>query len=534
MQHITVPLRSDSDPESSLIASLLARAVAQFPEAVAVVDGARRRTYRELGDRVARLAGAWQALGALPRDRVAILAENSGDFLEAYFAAAWSGTVLAPLNWRNHPDGLARVVAHAEAKLLVATPRFAELAAATLAAHANLLPPPAGRPPLLLLDDAFGAALSGVAPLPRAVVEPDDPAHLYYTSGTTGDAKGVILTHRNVTSHALLAIAALELTDRDTWGHIAPMFHLADAWATFAITWVGGCHVMVREFVPAQVLDVLAGGVTITNLVPTMLVDLVHQPGAAARRYPALRRVLSGGAPIAPALVAKVMATFGAEYVQTYGLTETSPYLTMSLLTEKLQRLPPEQQFAWRCKTGRPLAGVEVRVVREDLSDVAPDGREVGQIVCRGDTVTPGYWRNPAATAAAFRDGWLCTGDLAVRDAEGFLHIVDRAKGVIKSGGESIYSTEVEQVLFAHPAVQEAAVIGLPHPRWGEAVVAVVVRRAGASADGEALLRHCRAQLGGPQVPKAVVFRDALPRTGSGKISKRLLRDALKDEVLPG
>ncbi|MBM4016483.1 MAG: AMP-binding protein [Planctomycetes bacterium] len=510
-----------------MIASLLTRAVAQYPDAVAVVDGALRRTYCELGVRVARMAAAWQALGALPRDRVAILAENSDDFLQAYFAAAWSGTVLTPLNWRNHKEGLARVIAHAEAKLLVATPRFAELAAATLAECEK-------KPVLLLLDDAFAAALPGIPPLPRAAVEPDDPAHLYYTSGTTGDAKGVILTHRNVTSHALLAIAALQLSERDTWGHIAPMFHLADAWATFAVTWVGGCHVMVRDFVPTTVLDVLAGGVTITNLVPTMLVDLVHQPGAAARRYPALRRVLSGGAPIAPALVAKVMATFGAEYVQTYGLTETSPYLTMSLLTEKLQRLPAEQQFAWRCRTGRPLAGVEVRVVREDLSDVAPDGREVGQIVCRGDSVTPGYWRHPAATAAAFRDGWFCTGDLAVRDAEGFLHIVDRAKDVIKSGGESIYSTEVEQVLFAHPAVQEAAVIGLPHPRWGEAVVAVVVCRAGAAADGAALLSHCRAHLGGPQVPKTVLFRDALPRTGSGKISKRLLREALRDEVLPG
>jgi acyl-CoA synthetase (AMP-forming)/AMP-acid ligase II len=514
-----------------VIASLLTRAVAQFQDSLAVVDGDVRLTYRALGDRVARIAAAWQALGVLPRDRVAVLAENSQELLEAYFAAAWCGAVLAPLNWRNHPDGLARVITHAEAKLLVATPRFAQFAAAALAAT-SFAAHSAG-PRLLLLDAPFHAALPGIEPLARVTVQPDDPAHLYYTSGTTGDAKGVVLTHRNVTSHALLAIAALELTEKDTWGHIAPMFHLADAWATFAITWVGGCHVMVREFIASRVLDVLAGGVTITNLVPTMLVDLVHHPDAGARRYPQLRRVLSGGAPIAPALVAKVMATFGAEYVQTYGLTETSPYLTMSLLTERLRALPADEQFAWRCKTGRPLAGVEVRVIRADGSEVAPDGREVGEIVCRGDSVTPGYWRNPAATAAAFRDGWFATGDLAVRDHEGFLHIVDRAKDVIKSGGESIYSTEIEQVLFAHPAVREAAVVGLPHPRWGESVVAVIVLRDGAAIDGEAMKRHCRDRLGGPQVPKLVLFRDALPRTGSGKISKRLLRDALKDEVVP-
>ncbi|MSR47383.1 MAG: fatty-acid--CoA ligase [Planctomycetes bacterium] len=519
-----------------MIASILNRAAAQFADTVAVVDGTRTVTYRELADRVARTAAIWSGLGLCPSDRVALLAENSLTFLEAYFAAAWGGFVLAPLNWRGHPEGLARIVAHAEAKLLIATPKFANLAAATRTA--TIATALAATPPhLLVTGTLLDTALPATPPLPQFRVAPDAPAHLYYTSGTTGDAKGVILTHKNVTSHARMAIDALSLCDRDVWGHIAPMFHLADAWATFAITAVGGRHVMVPEFDPPRVLEQLAGGITITNLVPTMLTDLVDHPNAhpdaSAHRYPSLRRVLSGGAPIAPTLVAKIMATFGAEYVQTYGLTETSPYLTMSLLPDHLAKLPPAEQFVWRCKTGRPLAGVEVRVARDDGTSVAADGREVGEIVCRGDSVTPGYWKNPTATAAAFRDGWFRTGDLAVLDHEGFVHIVDRAKDVIKTGGESVFSTEVEAILCTHPSVQEAAVIGLPHARWGEAVVAVVVKRSGATADAAALIAHCRAHLGGLQVPKRVLFQDALPRTGSGKISKRLLRDALRQVELP-
>ncbi len=515
-----------------MIASILAHAATQYADSIATVDGDRTLTYAQFADRVARLSTVLVEFGIQPKQRVAVLAENSVAFAAVYFAAAHAGIVLVPLNFRSHPEGLARVVTHSGSRLLLATARHRELAAAT---HAALSTGAQEQPPphLVLLDERFDRVVAAARPRLATTVHPDDPAHLYYTSGTTGDPKGVVLTHRNVASHALLAIAALGLCEGDVWGHIAPMFHLADAWATFAITWVGGRHVMVPDFDPGKVLDALAGEVTMTNLVPTMLIDLVHRPEALQRRYPRLRRLLSGGAPIAPALVAKVMQTFGCEYVQTYGLTETSPYLTMSLLPARLAALPETEQFRYRCKTGRPLVGVEVRVARDDGTPVAPNGKEVGEITCRGDTVTPGYWQNPTATAAAFRDGWFLTGDLAVVDGEGFLHIVDRKKDVIKSGGESVFSTEVEQVLYAHPAVQEAAVIGLPHPRWGEAVVAVIVRRAGSSVDAIELIAHCRAHLGGPQLPKAVVFQETLPRTGSGKLAKRLLRDSLRTLDLP-
>jgi acyl-CoA synthetase (AMP-forming)/AMP-acid ligase II len=522
----------------TLIAALLRRAAERFARAPAVEGAGGRATYAEVAASVARRAGAWRRAGLEPGDRVALLAPNSRLFLEGYFAAAHAGLVLVPLNWRSHPEGLARLLAHSEAKLLVAARRFEGIARAAAVELAKLGPVPPIR--LELADEAGEAEPGEAAPMHES--GPDDPAHLYYTSGTTGEPKGVVLTHRNVTAHAQLAIDALALDERDVWAHVAPMFHLADAWATFAITAVGGRHVMVPDFEPARVLDVLAAGVTITNLVPTMLGDLVSEHeressrardaakgGALRLRYPGLRRLLSGGAPIAPALVKRIVAAFGCEYVQTYGLTETSPYLTMSLPTPRLAQLPrdDEERFRFACKTGRPLEGVEVRVVRDDFTDVCPDGREVGEVVARGPTVTAGYWRNPAATAAAFRDGWLLTGDLAVIDEEGFLNVVDRKKDVIKSGGESIYSTEVEQVLHAHPSVHEVAVVGVPHERWGESVIAVVVPRPGAAATEQSLLDHCRAHLGGPQVPKRILFKSALPRTGSGKIAKRLLRDEL-------
>jgi len=219
------------------------------------------------------------------------------------------------------------------------------------------------------------------------------------------------------------------------------------------------------------------------------------------------------------------MATFGGEYVQTYGMTETSPYLTLSLLAPHLRALPPDQQFRYRARTGRPFCTVDLRVVGEDGRDVPADDRTVGEIRVRGPSVTPGYWEDPAATAEAFVDGWLCTGDLAVIDGEGYVDIVDRKKDMILSGGENVYSTEVENALYEHPAVLEAAVFGVPDERWGEAVAAAVVLRDGAAVDADALIDHCKQQLARYKAPKRVWFLDELPKTGSGKITKAALRE---------
>jgi fatty-acyl-CoA synthase len=252
---------------------------------------------------------------------------------------------------------------------------------------------------------------------------------------------------------------------------------------------------------------------------------MVKHPRARDFDYGRLRLVMSGGAPIAPALVRAVVETFGCEYVQTYGLTETSPYLTMSLLSERLRALPPEQQLAWRAKTGRPFVAALVEVMDERGVPVARDGTQVGEIWARGDTVTPGYWNRPEETAAAFEGGWLKTGDLAVVDEEGYLDIVDRKKDMILSGGENIYSVEVENALYQHPAVLEAAVFGVPDEKWGEAVKAAVVLRPGATATAEGLIASCRACLAAYKLPRSIDFIAALPKTGSGKIMKRSLRE---------
>jgi acyl-CoA synthetase (AMP-forming)/AMP-acid ligase II len=372
--------------------------------------------------------------------------------------------------------------------------------------------------------DAYPEAAPADAFLP--VTTPSDHvAHLYYTSGTTGHPKGVMLTHRNVWTHALAAIAELSLSERDTWAHVAPMFHLADAWATFAITWVGGRHVMLPRFEAREALELIERErVTLTNLVPTMLNLMVKHEDRARFDYSSLRLILSGGAPIAPAVVRAIIETFGCEYVQTYGMTETSPYLTMSLLTEELRRRPAEEQLRYRAKTGRPFLGVELRVLGEGGQAVAPDEQEVGEIQVRGETVTPGYWNRPDATADAFTgDGWLRTGDLAVVDQEGYVTIVDRKKDMINTGGEKVYSTEVEYVLYQHPAVLEAAVFGSPDPVWGEVVTAAVVVRPAMALSEEELVTFCRPRLAAFKLPRQIRFLPELPKTGSGKILKRAL-----------
>ncbi len=496
------------------IPDLLHEAAEKHGACIAVEDARGSYDYGELENRVARLARVLREHAPAPSARVAVLAPNTRLFLECYFAAAMAGQILVPLNSRAHPTGLARLVAHSEASLLIVDPALAD-------AGQELRDAAGG---VTMLSGRGLETAAAAKPVERCRPDPADPAQIYYTSGTTGDPKGVVLTHENVCHHAVMARDALALADTDTFGHIAPLFHLADAWATFSVTLAGGRHRLVESFQPEGVLDALASGITITNLVPTMLGDLVRHP-AARREYPALRLLLSGGAPITPGLVKRIQETFRCDYVQTYGLTETCPFLTMSILPPHLRAAPGDVQQIYRCKTGRALPGVEVRVVDDAGSPVPADGRTVGEIVARGPSVTPGYWRNPHATHLAFRDGWLLTGDLAVLDAQGFINIVDRKKDVILTGGETVYSTEVESVLASHPAVHEVAVLGVPHERWGEAVLAVIVRCAESRVTETELHRYARGHLGGHQVPKAFVFRPSLPRTGSGKTSKRLLRD---------
>ncbi len=555
----------DSPPDHLKALNLhqfLAQARLDHGPSLAVIDGRRRLSYHEVGERVDRLAAHLQERGLAPGDRLAVLMPNSLEFLEAYFAAAAAGLVLVPLNTRLNPRELASILGDSGARALLAdgglSTLLMELVGQGTALEGLMIvgETPDKRVPANLElwvsshDEVVKTRPSDSRPSAPNPAPPEAAAQLYYTSGTTGSPKGVILTHANVSVHARAAIQELAITSDEVWGHFAPMYHLADAWATFAIIAVGGCHVMLPRFEAGAALGLIQDHrVTLTNLVPTMLNLMVKHPGVNDFDLSSLRLLLSGGAPIAPELVRQTMATFGCDYAQTYGLTETSPYLTLSLLPDHLLKLTREEQLAYKVRTGRPFMTVELRVVDETGRPVADDDTQVGEIQVRGPTVTPGYWPGSVAPQAmetgedisisAIRssftpDGWLSTGDLATVDGEGFVNIVDRAKDMIITGGENVYSLEVEYALYEHPAVLEAAAFGLPDEHWGERVAAAVVFRPGAAADegvNEAsLVEFTRERLAGFKVPRSIFLVDELPKTGSGKIMKRELRERFSDE----
>lgn len=506
------------------IGALLSRTAGARPDAPAVIDGERRLTWADLAGRAGSLARALERLGAAPGDRIAVLSHNSHEFAEAYFAAAALGAILVPVNTRLAPREIRGILIDSGARALLAAPRLSAPVEEALSGRDTAVER------VLWTGDGGSyedALAEHPAPFDPVGVDADQPAHLYYTSGTTGEPKGVILTHRNVCTHAAWAIDELALTVRDVWGHFAPMFHLADAWATFAITAVGGRHVMCGRFDGREALALIASHrVTITNLIPTMLGMMVNRDDVASFDLSGLRAILSGGAPISPELVRRIVTRLGCEYVQTYGMTETSPYLTVSLLAPRQEALPFEERLRIRSRTGRPFGGIELRVVDDAGAPVPADDRTVGEIRVRGPTVTPGYWNREDATRAAFSDGFLCTGDLAVIDADGSVNIVDRRKDMILTGGENVYSIEVENALYEHPAVAEAAAFGVKDGKWGEIVAAAVVLAPGRAATAEELGAFARARLAGYKVPRRILFMDALPKTGTGKISKRELREA--------
>jgi fatty-acyl-CoA synthase len=515
-----------------IIPEIRTKAYRLYAAQEAVVCGDKRFTYREFDSRINALCHLLRGRGVKRGDKIAILHPNCHYVLEGYFAAAHVGATFVPINHRLSLRELAYILADSESSILIADREFGPLVAATLGKNGHtikvvLWTGRGNQTPLAIpaMDYEEEIERSPRAIAATADIEEDAIAQLYYTSGTTGRPKGVMLTHKNVCTHAMGAIAELRLTDRDRWIHAAPMFHLADAWAVWAVTLVGGVHVCVRNFDSPTVLTIMEQErITITNMIPTMLNLLVNDATVCSRNYSSLRVLLSGGAPIAPEIIKKIMATFHCDYIQTYGMTETSPFLTLSIPKGHLVNLPSDKQLQIKAKTGREFIAVQLKVVRDDGTEVTRDEHEVGEIIVKGDTVTPGYWKIPEETARVIKDGWLSTGDLAVVDVEGYVTIVDRKKDMIITGGENVYSTEVEHVLYEHPAILEAAVIGVPDAQWGEIVMAIIVLRRKSAATAEEIINFCKERLAHYKAPKAVKFVSALPRTGSGKIAKRELR----------
>jgi fatty-acyl-CoA synthase len=351
-------------------------------------------------------------------------------------------------------------------------------------------------------------------PLPEVDLDWDSPWVICYTGGTTGLPKGAVLTHRSITANAVNTVISWGLTPDDVAILNAPLFHSGGLNVfTAPLVYIGGTSIVCKGFDPDQVFDLIRdAGVTVFFGVPTMFIMLQQHPRWEEADFSRLKIVISGGAPC-PMPVFEKFWERDVNFKTGYGLTEAGPNTFW---------LPPEDVRRKPGSVGFPLFHIDVKIVREDGTECGPD--EVGELLIRGPHVCAGYWNNPEATAEAFKDGWLHTGDLAKRDAEGYYYIVGRIKDMFISGGENVYPAEIESVLYAHPAVAEAAVIGIPDPKWGEVGRAIVALRPGASVTEEELLAFCRERLARYKVPKSIVFVDALPKTGAGKIDKERLK----------
>ncbi len=515
-----------------IIPDTIYNTVKLYPNKEAIVCSGKTFTYGQFKKRVDSLASALHEADIRKGDSVAILHSNCHVFLELYYASAQIGAVLVPLNTRLSPAELAFMIEDSQTRMLICQHQFREKTLAMGDKEGSLeriiwsrVPSDfsPGKSEITYEQFLNSAKHPGYE---ETDIDPEDIAQIYYTSGSTGRPKGVIMTHKNMATHALGTLYEYQVTDNDVWLHGAPLFHIADACNTWAITWAGGKHIIIDKFKPEQIPAIIESEkITMVKLVPTMWNMLLNTPEVHQHYYGHLRLVISGGAPIAPELVRKIMATFKCEYIQNYGMTETTHFLTISRLKDSLKRLPQEEQVAYRAKIGRPFLGVKIRVVDEQDHDVKPDGKQVGEIIVKGDIITPGYWRLPEENARAFKNGWLYTGDLATIDKEGYLGIVDRKKDMVVTGGENVFSLEVENVFYMHPNIKEAAVLGVPHRKWGEAVKAVCVLKEEASVSEEELISFCKEHIAHYKAPKSVDFVEVLPKTGSGKIDKKTLKE---------
>ena len=511
----------------------LRRALQLKPQAIAVLEGERKLSWAAVGERVSRLAGALRQLAVARGDRVAVLMLNSSRYLELYLGTGWAGAVIVPLNIRWSVAENRDALQDCGARLLIVDNMFMEAGRALAAAiptltlvHADDSEPPAG-------IAGYESLLAAADPIPDVMASRDDLARIFYTGGTTGRSKGVMLSHGNLTFNALQSLAE-GFTPRDAiYLNAAPMFHIANGAAMFSALLNASTNAIIKAFAPeavAQAIERLR--VTNTLLVPTMIQMFVDHPGIEGRDFSSLQQIIYGASPISEALLDRAMARLpGVRFMQGYGMTELSPIATLLM--------PDDHVGAARAKgrhrsAGRAALGVEVKIVDSEDRPVPPG--TFGEIAVRGDNVMMGYWNRPEETAKAVIDGWMHTGDGGYIDEDGFVYVVDRIKDMIITGGENVYSTEVENVVAQHPAVVQCAVIGVPHAQWGEAVHAVVVVKAGTTLEADDLIAFCKERIGAYKCPRSVEVRtDPLPMSGAGKISQaRAAAPVLGGQRSPG
>lgn len=484
----------------------LRRALQVAPNKIGLIDGERRFSFSELHDRCGRLAAALSALGLRQGDRVAILAANSHMYMETYLAVPASGLVVVPLNTRHAAPELRYALEDSGTKVLITDRDIGDLADCVER--------------VVNVDDyeALLAKASAIA-LGDGVTE-NDLAGLFYTGGTTGKSKGVMLSHRNLIANTFHWLMSVPHCADDVELVMAPMFHAAGSNGILGAIWNTTAQVTLGAFAPDTALDIIAAHrVTHTLAVPTMLSAIAELQHTTPREVSSLKFISHGGSPVATEVLRRSHSAFPhTELVEVYGATELSPLITALRNEQALLDTPRARSC------GQSIPGTDVRVLSADGAPV-PAG-EVGEVVARGPNVMQGYWNKVEQTDAVLKDGAYWTGDLGYFDEDGYLFLVDRSKDMIVTGGENVYSTEVEEALFRHPAVLEAAAFGIPDPKWGEAVHAVVVPRPGhESVDPADIIEFCHGQIAGYKVPKAIdIRREPLPKSGPGKILKRDLR----------
>jgi acyl-CoA synthetase (AMP-forming)/AMP-acid ligase II len=478
---------------------------------IAVVGNGRRLTFAEVDDRIGRLGGLFRALGLSPGDRVALVADNELEYVEIQGACLRSGFALVPLNTRLAGPELRFILEDCVPGLLITGRNQAE--------RGRKLAADLGIPHVLELgdggtyDEAVAAATADAGADP---LEPELPATILYTSGTTGRPKGAVVDRLGFTARVLINAVELQVRQDDVHLACLPMFHIA-AFLAYAHVVNGATVVMLQEFEPSAALVTLERErVTTTVLVPTTIGMLLDSPAVDAHDLSALRLIIYGGSAIEPGPLRRALARFGCDMHQQYGMTETGG---QTILRPADHDPADEEKLA---SAGTEAVGLEVRLV-DDQDRPLPQG-EIGEIVCRGPSVMREYWNRPEATADALRAGWMHTGDMGYRDPRGYLHITDRRNDMVITGGENVYPREVEAVLAEHPGVGDVAVLGLPDPRWGQVVTAVL---AGASVSDEELAAWARERLASYKVPRRWIHIDELPRNVTGKVLKHRLRDTL-------
>lgn len=502
--------------------SAIERARLLFARRPAIVDDEGVFTWEAFADRAARAAGLLAGLGVAPGDRYAILSRNTFRHAELIHAGYWMGAVPVPVNYRLAAPEIRHILDDSQAALLVVDEALRGLAAAPeLAPWADRLLHVAAAP-AAPSDRDYETLLAEAAPADPHPGGEDDDAILLYTGGTTGRGKGVRLSHRNVYSNGQQCAIALEMRESDVYVHAAPMFHSADLLGT-GFTLLGAAHVYLPQFSPGAMLSAVARHrVSFAFMAPTMIVMSLQDPDFDSFDLSSLRRIFYGSSPMAVEWIRRAMERFpNAEIQQGYGLTETAPILTTLDAGEHREALASGETARLK-SAGRPVTGVDMRIV-DDRGRELPPG-EAGEVVVRGPNVARGYLNRPEETAAAFRGGWFHTGDVGRMDAAGFLYLLDRKKDVVITGGENVYTSEVEAALYQHPGIDEAAVVGVPDDTYGEALFAAIVPAPGARLDRDGIIAHCRERIGGYKIPRRMAFVDEMPKSAMGKILKTELR----------